>query len=615
MINNDPGRFIVCSLAAFQFSAIAPASADEDKKDLDTIIVEGTRLPGPASNIGTAISVLTADDIEIRGYAFILDALASLPGVTINQNGGFGGLATVRIRGAASDQTLVLLDGVPLGDPTAVGGGFDFSVLDVNDIARIEVLRGPQSTLWGSDAIGGVINIISKSPSPGLGASGFVEGGSFATFRGGAALQGTNQRGDFRVSLSGIRTDGISKADADDGNREADSYNNITISGRGGLNLPRDIRFDARARYMDSNTDIDGFPPPDFTLADSPDQSGTEQLLLNGTLQIPLFDKRLSNMVMAGYSEITRTGNFGGFEQTDKGDRLILRYQGTADVSSQLRIAGGGEHEATEANGQETDITSVFGLAEIIMIDGFVFSGGIRHDDHSRFGGVTTGRVAASLAITPTFTFRGSWGEGFKAPTIFQLTQTFGALPANGDLQPETSDAFDIGIDLRTSDDRFRVSGTYFHRDTQNEIVFAPNFRYENIARTEADGAEIIVRLGLLSNISLDINYAYIDAIDAETGERQIRIPRHSGDASLIYKGDGPFSGSLVVRYNGDETDGPFGSDVDAWTRVDLAGQYRISRKIEVYGRVENLFDADYQQVSGFGTPGLSAYVGLRLSL
>ncbi|MEM8772410.1 MAG: TonB-dependent receptor [Pseudomonadota bacterium] len=583
-----------------------------EQEEPDEIIVEGLRLPTPLGETGISVSVITAEDIELKAYQFAVDALANAPGVTINQNGTFGGLATVRIRGASSDQTLVLLDGVPLGDPTSVGGGYDFSFFDAADIERIEILKGPQSTLWGSDAIGGVVNFISKRPEDGFGGSLFAEGGSFATFRGGAAVNGANDLGDFRLSASGITSNGISKADEDDGNTERDAYNGLTFAGRGGINLGRDIRLEGLARYQEGETEIDGFPPPNFTLADSDDFSETEQITAVARLLAPLFNDRLENDIMAGFTDIQRNGEFGGFATTDDGDRLILRYLGQMNVNASNRLAVGAEREETEANGDETSINSIFGLYELKPFSGLTLSAGVRFDDHSTFGSEVSAQAAAAWRITDMVTVRGSWGEGFKAPTIFQLTQTFGALPPNSDLQPEESDAFDAGIDL-TPTDNAAISVTYFNRSTDNEIIFAPNFRYENLERTEAEGFETVLGVQILEALRVDVSYAYIDAIDATTGERQIRVPRHSGDITMSYV-EGPISAAAVLRYNGEEESGPFGPSVDEWVRVDLSGAYRFTDTIEVYGRIENLFDADYQQIAGFGTPGVSGYGGIRLS-
>ena len=589
----------------------AAYAADDDTAD-DEIIVEGLRLPTPLGEVGSSVSVITAEDIELRAYQFALDAIASAPGVTVNQNGAFGGVATVRIRGASTDQTLVLLDGVPLGDPTAVGGGYDFSILDVADIERIEVLKGPHSTLWGSDAIGGVVNIITKRARDGFGARAFAEGGSFKTYRGGASVFTGGERGDFRLSASGVTTDGISKADEDDGNEEADGFDAYAVQGGGGLNFGG-ARLEGLARFQRGETDIDGFPPPDFAAADSRDTSTTEQLIAHVQLSAPLFSDRLENDLSVGFTDVKRTGSFGGFETEDNGDRLVLRYQGTVNLSDRQRFAFGGEREETESNGEDTSINAGFLLYEVKPVERLTLTGGLRFDDHSTFGDELTARAAAAFSANDWLSLRASWGEGFKAPTIFQLTQTFGALLPNADLQPEESEEFDIGVDIAAPDSRGKLSVAYFNRDTENLIIFAPNFRYENLDRTKAQGIEVAGEFSFAANIALAAGYAYIDAEDATTGERQIRTPRHSGDFVLSYQGE-RLSAAASLIYNGEETEGLFGEDVDAWVRVDLSGAYRLTDAVELYGRIENLFDEDYQQVSGFGTPGLSAYGGVRLT-
>lgn len=598
--------------AAIIVACFLPSYANGQQIE-DEIIVEGLRLPATLSESGTSVSIITSDEIEQRGYAFAVDALANAAGVTVNQNGSFGGLATVRIRGASSDQTLVLLDGVPIGDPTAVGGGYDFSIFDAAEIERIEILKGPQSTLWGSDAIGGVVNIISKRPDRGFSGRLFAEGGSFDTARGGISTSGAGDLGDLRLSISGITSDGISKADEDNGNPERDRYEGLTFAGRGGINLPAGIRLEANARHNSGRTDIDGFAPPNFALGDTNDTSQTEQFTGAVTLKAPLFNDKVQNLAMVGYTDIVRTGNFGGFRARDEGDRLIFRYQATITPVENHRIAVGAEHEENNANNQDTSITGLFGLYEVQPIERLTISAGVRYDDHSKFGDETTAKAAISWRALDNLTVRGSWGEGFKAPTIFQLTQSFGALPANDQLQPETSEAFDVGFDFSPIA-QANLSVTYFNRDTENLIIFAPSFRYENLEATKAQGFEVSADFALTPSISIAADYAYIDAEDATTGDRQIRIPRHSGDIVLSYDDAGPINASAIVRYNGAETEGQFGTDVDAWVRVDLAGSYELSPSLELYGRIENLFDEDYQQISGFGTPGLSGYAGVRLS-
>ncbi len=590
----------------------AQTAVPSTPKSDDEIIIVGTRLPTPAAETGSSVTILTGEEIEAKAYQYALDALASVPGVSTNQNGSFGGLATVRIRGASQGHTLVLLDGVPIGDPTALDGGYDFSLFDPADIERIEVLKGAQSTLWGSDAIGGVINIITRKPNQGLGGRLFAEAGSFETYRGGGSVGGASARGDFRIAISRLDTEGISKADERDGNPEKDGYQGLTLSGRGGINLSDHVRLEAVLRHMQSDTDIDGFAPPLYLLGDTPDTTQTEQLTGNLTLKADGLGGALEHLVTFGHTQIEREGNFGGFMQIDAGERQLYRYQGTLRAAPHSRIAFGAEHEENQANGDDTSITGWFGLYELKPVSGLTLTAGLRLDYHSSFGASTTGRAAAAWAASDTLVLRGSWGQGFKAPTIFQLTQSFGALPANSDLQPETSEAFDLGVDWAVSQN-LQLGLTYFDRDTENEITFALNARYDNLTATTASGVEFALDAALGDSLSLALGYTYIDAQNQDTGARQIRIPDHSGDVSLAFHNSGPLSAVISLRYNGAETEGQFGQDVDAWTRIDVSGAYRLSEKCEFYGRVENLADTDYQQVSGYGTPGRSGIIGVRL--
>ena len=399
-----------------------PLSAQSNSADetTDVIIVEGTRLNQKITEVGSSVSVITADDIELQGFDFALDAIASAPGVTINQNGAFGGSASVRIRGAASEQTLVLIDGLPVNDPSTPGGGYDFARLDTEQIDRIEILKGPQSTLWGSDAIGGVVAITTKKPEKRLGGSAFAEYGSFDTFRGGASVSNASDRGDFRVAIAGIRSDGISKADEDNGNTEKDGFNNLTLSGHGGLNLG-DLRFDAKVLWSDASTDFDSFSGgAQGSVADGDESSDTNELNLNLSAKFPLFGDRLENLLLVGNTRIERDNFSNGAPSfSAEGERTVLRYQGTLAISPQHNLAFGTEREQSSSGGDETAINGFFGLYEFKPIDAVTITGGVRVDDHETFGSETTGRVAGAFNPTDNITLRASWGQGFKAPTIF----------------------------------------------------------------------------------------------------------------------------------------------------------------------------------------------------
>ncbi len=600
-------------LSAVSLSMSLPVLAQTDIDDpsvQDTIIVEGSRLNQAVTEIGSSVSIITADDIEALGFDFAIDAIASAPGVTVNQNSTFGGVASVRIRGAATSQTLVIIDGVPVNDPSQSSGGFDFARLDTENIERIEILKGPQSTLWGSDAIGGVVSIITKDPEPGFGGSAFAEVGSFETFRGGASIGNASDAGDFRLAVSGISTGGISKADEDNGNVEDDAYDAFTVSGKGGLNFG-DARLAADLLWSDAESEFDAFVfGAPGNVGDGDAVNNTEELSGNISLTAPLFEGKLENLLLLGYSEIEReNAGADAFAFTAEGERQLYRYQGTLTLDEQNTLAFGAEREEIMVNDTDTSIDGLFALYGFKPIETLTLTAGLRVDDHSTFGTETTGRVAVAYNPTPQVTFRASWGQGFKAPTINQLTGGCCAA-ANFDLQPETSDAIDAGVDWRSKDGRVELSVTIFDTDIENQILFATT-GFFNEAKTESSGLELTGRYDFTDWVSVSASYAFIDAKDSD-GDALIRIPENSGDLRVNFTPEGPFSGAVLVRYNGEEPDRG-GQTVEAWTRVDVNGAYAVSERVELFGRIENLFDEDYQQIIGYGTPDLSGYVGIRL--
>ncbi len=591
-------------------------TTDADETKLDTIIVNGSRLAQTLTEVGSSVSVITREDLDQLGVDFALDAVATAPGVTINQNGAFGGNASVRIRGASTDQTLVLIDGIPVNDPTGTGGGYNFAHLDTDNIDRIEVLKGPQSTLWGSDAIGGVISITTKRPAERLSGTLFGEYGSFNTLRGGASISNANEIGDFRLAATGLSTDGISKADEANGNTEDDGYESQTIAAKGGLNLPANIRLDTSLLWSDAESEYDSYAfGAQGSVADGDEVSNSETLSGNISLTLPLLDGRLENLVQIGYADIERENVSDGVQSYfTEGDRVLYRYQSTLAINDSNTLAFGAEREETSANEQDSSIDSLFALYEFKPVEDLTLTGGLRVDDHETFGSETTGRVAAAWTATDQVTFKASWAQGFKAPSIFQSTYICsfcGLTEPNANLEPETSEAFDIGVQWQSSDQRLTLGATVFDQETENLIDFSYTAGYDNIALMDSQGIELTGAYSVTDWLGVAASYTYIDAEDGD-GNELSRLPENTGNVSVSLDPDGPFSGAVLVQYNGEEANTD-GSELDSWTRVDLTGSYDLNDTIELYGRIENLFDEEYQQILGYGTPGLSGSVGLRL--
>ncbi|MDG1022110.1 MAG: TonB-dependent receptor [Emcibacteraceae bacterium] len=606
------------SISASTYYATAQETASQDE---DVIIVTANRRPQPLSQIGSSVSVLTEADLERGQQPFVLDALESLPGVSTSQNGSFGGSASISIRGAGGDNTVLLIDGVQVNDASAPGGAFNFATLDTYNISRIEVLRGPQSILYGSDAIGGVVNIITKTGGEGLGGKIFVEGGSFNTRRAGASLYGGTDKIGFNISASGLDTDGISEADENNGNTEADGLSSYTFAGKLTAQLTETFQLEALGNYTDTNGFYDAF---DFVASVPFDGSmlqtnATDQFagVVRGNLE--LLDGRFTNTLSAEYSEINRTllGDFDPFLAT--GTRTNIDYLGVLTVNQDWTVTGGLQHEKTKSEGNSEssfDINSVFGELAFTGFENLVITAGTRYDDHQTFGGNASSRITASYTVDQTGTkILANWGQGFRAPSISQLTfawLTFSGI--NEDLNPETSTGFEVGFVQPLAGDRVTVGATYFHQKVNDKITYV-NFTdgYDNIDKTLSKGIEFTASANVTDTISVNANYTYTDAKDVTDGNEVplIREPKHLISGSIQWNPIEKLSTSLLVTHNGEEQQLD-GSTLAKWTRVDVRVSYELMEDLNVYGRVDNVLNTEYQYIPNYGTPDRSFFMGLR---
>jgi len=604
---------IKVALAASTILAPAGASYGYDlaEDEIEEFIVVAGRRSQPITEVAKSVSVITEEALAGRQYTFVVDALQSLPGVNINQNGTFGGAATVSIRGASTDQTVILIDGVQMNDTASPGGGFNFANLDPNGIARIEVLRGPQAVLYGSDAIGGVINIITKSGGEGFGADAFAEYGAFDSLRLGGNARGGSDRIGFNLSASYAETDGISAADEANGNTEADGYENLTLRGKVTAKLTDTASFEVTSSYVDSENEFDSFGP-----ADGDEVGETTEFSIAGRARLDLFDGKLNNTFSVEYSNIERENFRAGVSTfTAEGERFNLDYLGVLDITEGWTLTAGAQHERIDSKTDDADaltIDSLFGIVTYSGIEGLTLSGGLRVDDHETFGSTTNGELNAAYVVESTGTkLTAAWSEGFKAPTIFQLTFSCCGFDANPDLNPERAKAWEVGVSQPLLDGRLILGATYFDQDVEDLIEFTFSAGYQNIAQASIKGIELTIDAALTDTLSLQANYTHQDADDEGTDERLVRRPDDEAFAALTWQPTGKLSTTIGLTYNGDELD-TSGETVPSWTRVDLRASYALTDTVELYGRIDNLFDEDYQQIFGYGTPGTSAFAGIR---
>ena len=578
--------------------------------EVKEIIVKGARIDTSEDNFGSSIFILDSEEIRLRGIRSAIDAISSSPGVTTKKNGSFGGVGSVRIRGASSSQTLVLIDGIPVNDASSPGGGYNFEYLDTSNIDRIEVLRGSQSTLWGSDAIGGVVNIYTKSAEKNS-INLLSEIGSFGLRKINSELGIASNSSKFLFLVDDTSLDGISKADKKDGNVEKDGFETNSYSFKGDIDL-NNIQIKGLLSYIKSDVEYDSFG---FVtgVQDGDERSITEEFIGNLTIKFNLFDDKLVNTFSVNQSDISRDYftndnlTFGA-----DGERKLYRYQGNIGFGGFNKIAFGLEKEESSVNADKLSIDSYFFLYQFQPIKDLVISAGIRNDDNKGFNSKTTRKISAAYRVFDNLSIKTSWGEGFKVPTIFQTTFfCCGAESANTNIRPEESTSYDLGFDFSLKD-KFSFSLVYFKKDINDQINFSFGLGgYENIDFVESDGFEVSANSEITEEINLYLNYSYIDSIDGR-GQRLINIPKDSGELALTYNSSFNLSGSLTMKYNGSEIS-TYGN-LDSWLRADINLFYKLNNFSEVYFRVENLLDKNYQQVFGYGTPDRSGLIGVKVN-
>jgi vitamin B12 transporter len=607
--------FFVLALAA-PFSTPLPALAQSEI----TVFAPFRGIATPIARAGSTVSVITREDIEQAGQTSVAELLRTVPGVSFTGAGGVSSQKDVRIRGTEAQHTMVLIDGVPVSETTSTRNTFDFRTLSANVVERIEVLRGPQSALYGSDAIGGVINIITRQASTGFSGAVTVEGGSFGTHR--EVLEASYGGDHFGVfgSLSYSATDGFN---ARDGNDESDGQTQVSGFLRGTLEVSEALRVDAQLLISDTESDYDSSGSRAFGLQSRQRIDGSVRV------QHSSFDGRWRQTLtaFAGHSDLVddflpssltvRTTDFVG-------NRLGLDYTSTLDFAAfgTLLVGAGIEHQDAELDRRTSDAAdfsgedlywNAFAMHQFSLGQNLHLSGAIRFDDFDDAGTFVTGRGTAVYEIFATETrLRASVGTGAKAPSLFQRFSTSG----NPNLLPDESFGADVGVSQTLFDGRLTVDATAFYNEIENMLDYDSVTRvYQNIDNVETYGVEVAADARLIpGQLDASAHYTYLVATDLTTGDRLRRRPEHEGQINLTYFGidDLVFTASALFAAGDHFSDAGEGTPLDPFIRFDLSASYQAHEHLELFGRVENLFDADYEERAGYNTPGVSAYAGIR---
>lgn len=631
---------------------VSPARADLESEPLsqrrwEEIVVVAGRVPRPAREVGSTLTVLDADDIHARQIDLGSELLREVPGVAVNRSGQVGNVTQVRIRGAEGNHTLVLLDGIEANDP-GFGSEFNFANLLTYGVSRIEVLRGPQSALYGSEAIGGVISITTTVPEAGFGASAEVEGGSYGTSRIGASVSGASDAVSALVSAVRYDTDGISASAIEP---EKDGYRTVALHGKLDAHLgdhlsARLVLHRSDNRVQTDRQDFD-FPPTatEGLIVDSNGHTESAQDYGLLALNAEQLDGHWLQRAAFGYTD-TSTDNFadGLRNGGNRGRRKKFEYQSTLRMGKgrwHHDLTGGIQRERLDFTGLSATVaganqsrsdaqTSLIAEYAVSHARDGSLSVSVRHDDNDRFEDATTVRATASwLARSSATRFHGSYGEGITDPSFVEL---FGFVPSsfvgNPDLRPEQSTGWDLGVAQALDGGRALLDVTYFHATLTGEITTV--FDFDTFTSTAVNqqgdsnrrGVEIAFDAAVGTAWSVHGTYTWLDATEPD-GRREVRRPQHSGSLDLDYTflgGRGNLN--LGALFNGSRQDAEFipatpatRVTLDGYTVVNAAIGYQVTPRLELFARGENLLDEDYTEVFGYRSPGSAVYLGMRARL
>ena len=614
--------------------------------ELDRVLVTDGRTPVEQEKSGRAFTVITGEQLEKNQVRFVADALRQVPGFAVSRTGSVGGFTQVRVRGSEANHLLVMIDGVEVSETSA--GEVDFGSLLVDDVDRIEVLRGPQSAFWGSNATAGVVNIITKRGER----NGFTtdvrsEAGTDGTFLGGVALRGGGENYDVALSGTFRRTDGFNISDF---GTEKDGDRNATLNGKFTVDLSPDLTVDGTVRYVDQRNEFDdqdfSFPPgpTQGLVIDTDDETALREFFGSVGATHISFDGALTQKARFTGSDTMREYFTDGSEtSSNEGNRYTGNYQATYQfdtpgmLDARHQFTGGYEWERetfapshlTETFNRKTN--SLIGEYRGEFLDQIYINAGVRQDFNDRFEDAATWSLSGAWKIPGRATrLHASVGTGVTNPTFFEQ---FGFVPdtfvGNPNLIPEESLGWDIGVEQTFFDGGLVADITYFNQDLTNEIatVFDPDTFFSSPinrdGKSKRQGVEVSATVNFFNGLTTTATYTYTDATDQTIAGgprlREVRRPEHAGSLSAaytFYEDRARVFGEVV--FNGKMEDLAFVPSLpprvtlDSYTVVNVGGSFKFNERLEAFGRVENLFDEDYQEVFGYNTQGTTAFLGLK---
>ncbi len=626
-------RALFLSLPIFSFPV---SCALAQQTVLPETVISATALPTSNEEVASSVTVITEEQIKREQRRTLPDLLATVPGLNVVQTGGPGGQTSVFMRGTNADHVKVLIDGIEVNDPSQPKRQFDFGPLMTDDIERVEVLRGPQSGLYGADALGGVISITTKKGSGPPKWTATLEAGSFGTFNQSIQVSGGTQNTHYAFTMahSLIGSTPVTPLEvlAPGERRNNDWYNNYTYSGKVGADLSDIFSVNFVGRYNDmtlrtTNDDFSAFPLvmpfADRSIYISHQFNGSGEALWK------LFDGRFNNRVGVQYTDYARASmdpnspwqTFDGqrtkyYWRSDlalaKGQTLLMGVEREVENAHTVTTFGG----LTGSNGN----TGAYAQLQSAFGDRFFVASNIRHDDNDAFGGHNTWRIAPAFLILETQTkLKASYGTGFRAPSLNQL---FDPLSGNPVLKPEQSRGYDFGFEQSLWQKRVSFGATWFRNDVENLITFASAFPFQfmNINRAKTHGIEAFAAVQVTDRFQVRADYTYTIALDAVTSAPLQRRPKDKASVSVVWQPTDRLTlSATAIWVSGWYDFDRFGLVFPAFLTTsyrtfNLAANYKISENVTVFGRIDNLFDERYQDPIGFERPGFGIFGGVRLT-
>lgn len=649
-------------LAAFS-SFIYPQKGIIQKDDstgfykMSDVVVTATRTEKPLIELASSVSIIDSTEIANSNSASVFDLLKNQAGISFTRQGGSGTLSNIYVRGANADQVLVLIDGVEVNLASDPSGVYDFSELPVDNIRRIEVLRGPQSTLYGSDALAGVINIITKKGSGRSKLSLLTEAGSYNTYKAMLGINGVLDRVNYSITLSRNASKGFSNASAKYGNTERDGYNFNNLSSVLGYTLNDHTELNLYTRFTKSESDYDQFGG---RYGDDPTYVFDQQeFSIRGEGTVKLLDGNWKQRFGVSFIRNVRKYSFDTSAASHfypeyiydyswsnyDGRRYKVDWQNDFRVDKSNLLTLGAEYELDQSASEyyalnyipdpyypdiasviprrESKTTGIFLQDQVNLNERFFAALGIRLDHHNKFGTQFTYRFSPAFMFWKTGTkLKGTIGSGFKAPSLYYL---YDPAYGNENLKPEKSFGWELGIEQYFFSQEISIGATYFHNRFTDMFGFDyVTFKTININKALTKGAELYLAARLTSELNLKVNYTYTDARDISPDSptydmRLVRRPENKTGFSADYKFSPKADINAEVIRVGDRQDIDFSTynriTLKGYTLINLAGHYDLFDYLQLNARVENLLDTDYEEVYGYATPGLSLYGGVKLKL